>query len=72
MTEFDLLNKTELTITGVSLTRADLGEIARVVGAVLQIERRDLLVTDFQNDTLGSKKSREDCLWRRSQHRYDR
>jgi len=50
--EFDLLRKTELRIMGVSLKNADLNEIARVVGDILKIERKDLLVTDVQRDYL--------------------
>ena len=52
MAEFDLLRKTELRINGISLRNADLNEMARVVGETLQIERKDLLVTDVQRDHL--------------------
>jgi len=52
LAEFDLLRKTELRINGISLRNADLNEMARVVGETLQIERKDLLVTDVQRDHL--------------------
>lgn len=52
MTEFDLLEKTELRIKGISLTNANLGEIASVVADALKLERKDLLVTDVQAHNL--------------------
>jgi molybdenum cofactor synthesis domain-containing protein len=52
VTEFDLFNKTELRIKGISLRNANLREIANVVADTLKIERKDLLVTDVQRDHL--------------------
>lgn len=52
MTEFDLLNKTELRINGISLKNANLDQIAGVAADTLKIERKDLLVTDVQSDNL--------------------
>jgi molybdenum cofactor synthesis domain-containing protein len=50
--EYDLLNKTELSINGIQLENADLNQIANVVAGVLGIERNDLLVTDVRDDNL--------------------
>ncbi len=52
MAEYDLLNKTELSINGIQLENANLNQIANVVAEVLGIERNDLLVTDVRDDNL--------------------
>jgi len=52
LAEFDLFRKTELRIKGISLRNANLGEIAKVVGDTLKLDRKDLLVTDVQRDHL--------------------
>lgn len=52
MTESDLLNKTELRISGIRLRHANLDEIANVAADTLKIDRKDLLVTDVQGDNL--------------------
>ncbi|MBI4965759.1 MAG: competence/damage-inducible protein A [Desulfomonile tiedjei] len=52
MAEFDLLNKTELTVNGISLKNVNLDEIAHVAADTLNLERKDLLVTDVQGDNL--------------------
>lgn len=49
---FDLLGKTELSIEGITLDNADLGQIAYIVAQVLGVERKDLLVTDVRGDNL--------------------
>lgn len=52
MTDYNLLDKTELSISGISLQNADLGQIAEVVAGTLNLERNDLLVTDVRGDNL--------------------
>ncbi len=52
MAEYDLLDKTELTINGISLTNVNLDQVARVAADTFQIERSDLLVTDVLGDHL--------------------
>ncbi len=52
MPEYDLLNKTELSVKGIRLENADLGQIANVVAEVLGLSRNDLLVTDVRGDNL--------------------
>ncbi|MBU2548653.1 MAG: competence/damage-inducible protein A [Proteobacteria bacterium] len=46
MTEFDLLQKTELRIQGVRLKGANLNELAAAVARVLDLEPDEVLVTD--------------------------
>jgi len=48
--EYDLMDKTELTIRGIALRDADLSRLADAVAQVLGIERSDLLVTDVLGD----------------------
>lgn len=50
MPEYDLMDKTELTIRGIALRDADLSRLADAVAQVLGIERSDLLVTDVLGD----------------------
>lgn len=50
MTDYDLREKTELTIRGVVLERADLARVAAAVAEALGIGGGDLLVTDVQAD----------------------
>lgn len=52
MVEYDMMGKTELSITGLELADANLTEIADAVAAVLQIDRTELLVTDVRGDNL--------------------
>jgi molybdenum cofactor synthesis domain-containing protein len=44
---FDLLDKNELSIVGIELTGANLNEVAAAVADVLDLERREVLVTDY-------------------------
>ncbi len=50
MTEFDLLNKTELKINGMILQNANLHQIAAVVADILEIDPKEVLVTDVQDE----------------------
>ncbi|HTP51873.1 MAG TPA: molybdopterin-binding protein [Anaeromyxobacteraceae bacterium] len=50
MPDYDLMDKTELTIRGIALRDADLSRLADAVAQVLGIERSDLLVTDVLGD----------------------
>ena len=50
MADYDLRDKTELTICGISLRNADLARLADAVAATLGIGRGDLLVTDVAGD----------------------
>jgi molybdenum cofactor synthesis domain-containing protein len=50
--EYDLLGKTELSIHGIVLENADLGEIADVVAAIIGVDRSDVLVTDVRGEHL--------------------
>lgn len=50
--EYDLFKKTELWIKGISLENVDLGEIATIVAETLNLERKELLVTDVQGENL--------------------
>jgi len=52
MAEYDLLDKTELTINGISLRNANLDQVAGVAADTFKIGRGDLLVTDVQGDHL--------------------
>lgn len=52
MAEFDLMDKTELTVRGISLRDTDLARVADAAAETLGIERRDVLVTDVQGDHL--------------------
>ena len=52
MEQFDLLSKTELTVHGISLQKANLNEIADTVADMLRMDRKDVLVTDVRNNTI--------------------
>lgn len=52
MVEYDMMGKTELSITGLELADANLTEIADAVARILQIDRSELLVTDVRGDNL--------------------
>lgn len=52
MVEWNLLDKTELNIEGISLQNANLNEIAVIVAETLGIESCAILVTDVQGDSL--------------------
>jgi molybdenum cofactor synthesis domain-containing protein len=51
-TEYDLLNKSELRVSGVELDGADLNQLASAAAAVLQLERTEVLVTDYRDAVL--------------------
>jgi molybdenum cofactor synthesis domain-containing protein len=50
--ESNLFNKTELWIKGISLDNVDLDEIAKIVADTLNLQRKELLVTDVQGEKL--------------------
>lgn len=50
--EYDLFNKTELWVKGISLENVDLDEIATIVADTLHLNRKELLVTDVQGENL--------------------
>jgi molybdenum cofactor synthesis domain-containing protein len=50
--EYDLLDKTELTIRGIFLRNVDLDKVARAAADTFGIDRGDLFVTDVQGDHL--------------------
>lgn len=50
MSEYDLMNKTELTIRRITLRGADLARVAEAVAETLGLERADVLVTDVLGD----------------------
>lgn len=52
MVDYDLLGKTELSIHGIVLQNANLGEIADAVAAILGLSRSDVLVTDVRGEHL--------------------
>ena len=52
MVDYDLLGKTELSIHGIVLQNANLGEIADVVAETLGLSRSDVLVTDVRGEHL--------------------
>ena len=58
--KFNLLNKTELNIEGISLQSANLNDIAAIVADTLGMERSVILVTDVQGDTLTLDILKED------------
>lgn len=49
---FDLLDKNELSVVGVDLDGADLNEIAAAAAEVLDLDRREVLVTDYLDRVL--------------------
>ncbi len=50
--EFDLLEKTELRIQGISLGGVNLNDVAAVVANALGMDREEVLVTDAQDDVM--------------------
>jgi hypothetical protein len=48
--EFNLLRKTELWIKGISLQNALLDDIAGVIAAVLELEKKEVMVVDVRED----------------------
>lgn len=50
MSDYDLMNKTELTIRRIGLRNADLARVAEAVAETLGLERGDVLVTDVLGD----------------------
>lgn len=52
MPEYDLFDKTELTVRGISLENVDLDRVANVAADALGMNRGDLLVTDVLGDHL--------------------
>jgi molybdenum cofactor synthesis domain-containing protein len=52
MTEFDLLNKTELKIAPVFLNNANLTHIAAAVACSLEMDNSEVLVVDYRNGSL--------------------
>lgn len=50
MSDYDLMNKTELTIRRVTLRNADLARVADAVAETLGLDRGDVLVTDVLGD----------------------
>lgn len=50
--QFDLLDKSELRVTGIELAGADLTALAAAAAAVLGFDSREVLVTDYLDDTL--------------------
>ncbi len=52
MSEFHLLQKTELRIEHISMKNANLNDIAATVADVLGMDRKEILVTDAQNDVM--------------------
>lgn len=52
MYEFHLLQKTELRIEHISMKNANLNDIAATVADVLGMDRKEILVTDAQNDVM--------------------
>jgi len=53
MTEFDLLNKTELRIERIQLQNANLNDVASVAAEILELHPSEVLVTDVVNDILS-------------------
>jgi molybdenum cofactor synthesis domain-containing protein len=49
---YDLLNKSELRVHGVTLDDADLGELAAGAAEVLELAAREVLVTDYRDGVL--------------------
>jgi len=50
--EYDLFKKTELWVKGISLDNVDLDEIAKIVADTLNLQRKEVLVTDVQGENL--------------------
>lgn len=50
--KFDLLNKTELVIENISLSQANLTDIAARVAGIFSLTPGDVLVVDYRNDAL--------------------
>lgn len=52
MSEFHLLQKTELRIEHITMKNANLNDIAATVADVLGMDRKEILVTDAQNEVM--------------------
>lgn len=52
MVEYDMMGKTELSITGLALADADLTAVADAVARVLVLDRTEILVTDVRDDNI--------------------
>lgn len=52
MTEYDLLNKSELKFQNISLENADLNDVAASVAGILNLSVDEVLVTDYQNHVM--------------------
>lgn len=52
MAQYNLMGKTELSITGIVLRNADLVQIAATVAGILGLERTEILVTDVRGENL--------------------
>lgn len=50
--QWDLLNKTEMTIEPISLQKANLNDIAATIADVLAMEQNDVFVTDLRENVL--------------------
>ncbi|OBI51994.1 molybdopterin-binding protein [Mycobacterium sp. E796] len=50
--EYDLLRKSELRLSAVKLDGADLGQLAAAVASVLELDRGEVVVTDYLDDVL--------------------
>jgi molybdenum cofactor synthesis domain-containing protein len=50
--EYDLFKKTELWVKGISLDNVDLDEIAKIVADTLNLQRKEVVVTDVQGENL--------------------
>ncbi|MEC9345901.1 MAG: molybdopterin-binding protein [Pseudomonadota bacterium] len=52
MVEYDMMGKTELSLTGLALADANLLDVADAVARVLVLDRSEILVTDVRGDNL--------------------
>ena len=50
--QWDLLNKTEMTIEPISLQKANLNDIAATIADVLAMEKNDVFVSDLRENVL--------------------
>jgi len=50
--QWDLLNKTEMTIEPISLQKANLNDIAATIADVLAMEQNDVFVSDLRENVL--------------------
>ena len=51
-TAYDLLQKTEVRISGIQLDNANLTDIAHCVASVIDLDHSDVLVVDYRDDAL--------------------